>query len=195
MGPASWFSGSALLKTQSLPYRTSYVRWMDEPGQYQRATFAAGSFWDTEAAFRRLKGVVATAAGYAGGTVPGPTYELVSKGNSGHAEAAQIIFDPAVVSYEDLLTIFWEIHDPTSRDCTQDYPGSQYRSIIFFHDEEQAQAALTSRRNIQVSGRFGTGPIMTEIHPVPQFWPAEECHQQFYEKCAHGYCTSRQIDG
>jgi peptide-methionine (S)-S-oxide reductase len=166
---------------------------MDNPGQYQRATFAAGNFWDAEAAFRRVKGVIATASGYAGGTVPDPTYEQVSEGDTGHAEAVQVIFDPARVSYENLLTIFWDM-DPPGPGPEADSDGPQYRSAIFFHDSEQEQAAIASRVKKQASGRFGTEQVITEILPVPKFWLAEECHQQFYEKCAQGYCTSRQVD-
>ena len=167
---------------------------MDDPGQYQRATFAAGCFWDTEAAFHRVKGVIATATGYAGGSVPDPTYEKVSGGDTGHAEAVQVIFDPALVSYEELLAVFWEIHDPTQQGRQGDYTGPQYRSTIYFHDAEQERAATASRGKVEASGRSGTKPVVTEILPVPQFWLAEECHQQFYEKCAQGYCTTRQVD-
>jgi peptide-methionine (S)-S-oxide reductase len=167
---------------------------MDNPDQYQRATFAAGNFFDAEAAFRRVCGVVATATGYAGGSVPDPTYEQVSGGDSGHAEAVQIIFDPALVSYDDLLALFWEIHDPTRQGQQGDYDGPQYRSIIFYHDDTQKAAAVASRGRVHVPGKVEQKPVVTDILPVPRFWLAEECHQQFYEKCLRSHCISRQVD-
>ena len=165
-----------------------------EDGGYQRAAFAAGCFWDAEAAFRRVNGVVATVAGFTGGSVPEPSYSDVSEGTTGHAEAVDIIFDPAVVTYDQLLDLFWEIHDPTQQEQQGDYTGPQYRSAIYYHDEEQHGAALASRDRVQHSGTFRDKEIVTEMVPASRFWPAEESHQQFYEKCGKGYCMSRQVD-
>lgn len=167
---------------------------MDEMDRYRRATFAAGCFWDVEAAFRRMDGIIATAAGYTGGTLSDPTYGQVSKGKSSHAEAVDIIFDPAIVSYDQLLDRFWEIHDPTEHGRQGDYTGPRYRSEIYYHNDEQKLAAIASRRQVQTSGKYGDTPIVTGILPATRFWLAEECHQQFYEKCGQGYCTSRQVD-
>jgi len=157
-----------------------------------RATFAAGCFWDVEAAFSRMEGIIATAAGYTGGTLPEPTYEQVAKGTGGHAEAVEIIFDPAIVTYERLLEFFFSLHDPTQEGGQGDYTGSQYRSAIFYHDGEQKTAALAARERVQATCR--DKPVVTEIVPATTFWLAEECHQRFYEKCGQGYCTSRQAD-
>ena len=167
---------------------------MTGPAELQRATFAAGCFFDTEAAFRRIEGVIETVVGYTGGSLPGPTYEQVGTGTTGHVEAVGIVFDPAVITYDQLLEIFWTMHDPTCIDGQDDYSGSQYRSAIFCHDEEQRDAALFFRDRLATRKIYGDGPVVTEILPASQFWPAEECHQRFYEKCAQGFCTSRQCD-
>ena len=161
--------------------------------QPDKATFAAGCFWDIEAAFRRVDGVLETVAGYAGGSVPDPGYEQVQSGTTGHAEAVGIVFDPAVISYDQILEIFWGIHDPTQADAQGEYTGSQYRSAIFYHNEEQKTAAIRSRDRLAASEKYRNRPILTEIFPASEFWPAEECHQRFYEKCGQGYCTSRKI--
>ncbi|MDD1689323.1 MAG: peptide-methionine (S)-S-oxide reductase MsrA [Methanoregula sp.] len=166
---------------------------MTDPVTPSRATFAGGCFWDLEAAFRNVEGVAETVAGYTGGTVPDPDYEQVSAGSTGHIEAVGIVFDPAAVSYEQLLDIFWAMHDPTRPDGQGDYTGPQYRSTIFYHDEKQEETARASRDRLAASKQYGDRPIVTEIRPASTFWPAEECHQQFYEKCSRGYCTSRQI--
>ncbi|NLD57311.1 MAG: peptide-methionine (S)-S-oxide reductase MsrA, partial [Methanomicrobiales archaeon] len=118
---------------------------MDQPGGFAKAAFAAGCFWDVEAAFRQVNGVIETIAGYTGGTVPDPTYEQVESGTTGHVEAVGIVFDPAVIPYERLLDRFWEIHDPTKDGGQGDYTGPQYRSVIFFFEEEQRSAAEKSR--------------------------------------------------
>jgi methionine-S-sulfoxide reductase len=167
---------------------------MIDPAPFMRAIFAAGCFWDVEAAFRKVEGVVETRAGYTGGHVPDPEYEQVGTGTTGHAEAVGIVYDPAIVSYGQLLDLFWAMHDPTQPDGQGEYTGSQYRSAIFWHDEEQKKAALASRDRLAASKRYGNRPILTEIQPAETFWPAGECHQQFYEKCGRGYCMSRQID-
>jgi len=168
---------------------------MDEQdyGRYERASFAAGCFWDVEAAFRKLEGVLETVTGYAGGSEPEPTYEQVESGTTGHAESVGIVYDPSIVSYDGLLDTFWQCHDPAQAVGQGDYPGPQYRSIIFYHSEEQKAAALKTRDRLIALDQYRNRPILTEIIPATVFWPAEECHQQFYEKCAQGYGTSRQI--
>jgi len=167
---------------------------MTGPVEIQRATFAAGCFFDTEAAFRRIEGVIETVVGYTGGSLPGPTYEQVITGTTGHVEAVGIMYDPGVITYDLLLEIFWTMHDPTCVDGQGDYSGTQYRSVIFYHNEGQRKAALASRDSLTTRKIYGDRPILMEILPASQFWPAEECHQRFYEKCAQGFCTSRQCD-
>jgi peptide-methionine (S)-S-oxide reductase len=167
---------------------------MSEPATlHERATFAAGCFWDVEAGFRNTDGILETIAGYTGGSAPNPGYEQVESGTTGHAEAVGIVFDPAVISYTRLLDMFWNIHDPTQAGGQGEYTGSQYRSLIFYHSREQKTAAEISRNRITASAKYRNRPVLTEILPAQVFWPAEECHQQFYEKCRLGYCTSRQM--
>lgn len=158
---------------------------MTGDGETQRtATFGAGCFWGVEAAFRRVRGVTGTAAGYMGGTIRNPSYEQVCTGQTGHAEVVQVTFDPSVVSYEDLLSLFWSIHDPTRLNRQGPDTGTNYRSVIFYHDPEQGRLARKSKEELQVSGRFGFGRIVTAIQPASEFWRAEEYHQQYSEK--HG---------
>jgi len=145
------------------------------------ATFAAGCFWGVEAAFRRVSGVISTTVGYTGGTVENPTYEQVCTDRTGHAEAVQVEYDPARISYEALLDVFWSCHDPTQRDRQGPDVGRQYRSAIFFHDTGQEQAAKESKAALEASGRFRQ-PIVTEIVPAAPFWRAEDYHQQYLEK-------------
>jgi peptide-methionine (S)-S-oxide reductase len=154
----------------------------ENPGDnLEKATFAAGCFWGIEEAFRQAKGVIATAVGYTGGRFERPTYEQVCTLNTGHAEAIRVIFDPNVVSYEDLLDVFWKIHDPTTKDRQGPDIGKQYRSVIFYHDEKQKGAALASKEKLEKSGAF-RNPIVTEIVPVSEFYMAEDYHQQYFEK-------------
>ena len=151
---------------------------MQEP---RTATFAAGCFWGVEDAFRKIPGVMATEVGYAGGTTGNPCYEAVCTGRTGHAEAVRILYDPDVVSYRILLDTFWSIHDPTQKDRQGPDIGSNYRSVIFYHDREQKEAALRSREELEQSGRFRR-PVVTEIVPATVFWRAEEYHQQYHER-------------
>jgi peptide-methionine (S)-S-oxide reductase len=154
----------------------------ENPGDgLEKATFAAGCFWGIEEAFRQVKGVIATAVGYSGGHFERPTYEQICTLNTGHAEAIRVIFDPNVVSYETLLSVFWKIHDPTTKDRQGPDVGKQYRSVIFYHNEEQKAAALASKEKLENSGAF-KNPIVTEIVPVSDFYMAEEYHQQYFEK-------------
>jgi peptide-methionine (S)-S-oxide reductase len=146
-----------------------------------RATFAGGCFWCMEQPFDEIPGVVSTTAGYTGGQVAAPSYEQVSAGTTGHAEAVQVVFDPARVRYEELLAVFWRNIDPTAADRQFCDRGSQYRSAIFTHDEAQAEAARRSKAEIERSQRFA-GPVVTEIAPAGAFYPAEEDHQDYYAK-------------
>ncbi|WP_440956189.1 peptide-methionine (S)-S-oxide reductase MsrA [Methanosarcina sp. Mfa9] len=150
-------------------------------GPLQKATFAAGCFWGVEAAFRQVKGVVATAVGYTGGHTENPSYEDVCTDRTGHAEAVRIIFDPAVVSYETLLNIFWKIHDPTTENRQGPDVGFQYRSAIFYHSEDQKATAFASKELLEKSGEF-KNPVVTEIVPASGFYLAEDYHQQYFEK-------------
>ncbi len=147
----------------------------------EKATFAAGCFWGVEAAFREVKGVTSTQVGYSGGSLEDPTYKDVCTGETGHAEAVQVEYDPSKVSYDGLFAVFWEIHDPTTPNRQGPDVGTQYRSAIFSHDAEQEAAARASKEKLQNSGRF-KGEIVTEITPAPTFHRAEEYHQQYLEK-------------
>lgn len=146
-----------------------------------RATFAGGCFWCVEADFDKLPGVVSTTSGYTGGKVPNPTYEQVSAGRTGHAEAVLVVYDPKKVSYERLLEYFWHTIDPTTPNAQFCDAGSQYRSAIFYHDEEQRRLAEQSRRELEKTKPFGA-PIVTEIVPAKSFYVAEDYHQDYYRK-------------
>jgi len=156
----------------------------------EKGTFAAGCFWGVEEAFRQVKGVVSTAVGYTGGSFKDPTYKDVCSGKTGHAEAVEIEYDPSRVSYEELLSVFWENHDPTTLNRQGPDIGTQYRSAIFFHTPEQKAAAIASKENLQKSGRY-KNPISTEIAPASQFYRAEDYHQQYVEKRGSAHRTQR----
>jgi peptide-methionine (S)-S-oxide reductase len=147
----------------------------------QKATFAAGCFWGVESAFRQVPGVLATAVGYTGGHTNNPTYKEVCSDRTGHAEAVQVEFDPAKVTYEQLLEVFWDIHDPTQLNRQGPDHGSQYRTAIFAHDAGQQQAAAAAKERLAKSGKFRR-PIVTEIVPAAEFHMAEDYHQQYFEK-------------
>ena len=148
----------------------------------ETATFAGGCFWCMEPPFDRLKGVVSTVVGYTGGHKTDPTYEEVSSGTTGHAESIEIVFDPAQVTYSELLDVFWRNVDPTTRDRQFVDVGDQYRTAIFFHSEEQRKQAVASKEKMERSGKFGNKPIVTQIVPASTFYPAEEYHQKYYQK-------------
>jgi len=154
----------------------------------EKATFAAGCFWGIEAAFREVKGVISTRVGYTGGQAKNPTYEEVCSGKTGHAEAVEVVFDPGTVSYQVLLDLFWSIHDPTQLNRQGPDFGTNYRSAIFYHTPAQKVLAEESRARIAESGRYGRRPVVTEIMPAGPFYPAEEYHQQFYEKQGRRSC-------
>jgi peptide-methionine (S)-S-oxide reductase len=147
----------------------------------ESALFAAGCFWGVEAAFRKVNGVHDVKSGYTGGTLASPSYGDVCSGTTGHAEAVVVEYDPAEVAYEELLDVFWAIHDPTTPNRQGPDVGSQYRSAIFFNSPEQEAAANTSKERLQVSGRFAD-PIVTEIKPASEFYEAEDYHQRYFEK-------------
>jgi peptide-methionine (S)-S-oxide reductase len=155
--------------------------------QTEKATFGAGCFWGVEAEFRQIKGIVATAVGYEGGTTANPTYRDVCSHRTGHAEVVEVDYDPTRVSYEDLLRVFWENHDPTTLNRQGPDVGDQYRSIIFYHTPEQQAAALASKERLQASGKYRR-PIVTQIVPASQFNRAEEYHQQYLEKRGLSSC-------
>ena len=155
------------------------------------AEFALGCFWGEERTFWQVPGVITTAVGYEGGHTPNPTYEEVCTGATGHAEAVRVVFDPAKVTYRDLLKVFWESHDPTQGMRQGNDVGSQYRSAIFYHSGEQRAAAEESRVAFQKKlSESGYGEITTEIVPAPEFYFAEDYHQQYLSsnKNPHGYC-------
>jgi peptide-methionine (S)-S-oxide reductase len=153
-----------------------------------KATFAAGCFWGVEAEFRQVEGVTATRVGYIGGTLENPSYRDVCSDRTGHAEAVEVTFDPDRVSYDDLLNVFWENHDPTQLNRQGPDYGTQYRSAIFYHDAEQEAVARASKERLEQSGKFRR-PIVTEIVPAATFYQAEEYHQQYLEK--RGLATCR----
>ena len=146
-----------------------------------KATFGAGCFWGIEETFRTMPGVSKTAVGYAGGTLDNPSYEQVCSGRTGHAEVVQVEFDPGQVSYEELLQVFWENHNPTQLNRQGPDIGTQYRSAVFYHDEAQKESAEKSKAKLEKSGRFNR-PIVTEITAASTFYPAEEYHQQYLLK-------------
>ena len=154
---------------------------------HKKATFAAGCFWGVEAAYRQVAGVVSTSVGYTGGTVENPSYGDVCSGETGHAEAVEVVYDSAKVSYEKLLEVFWSNHDPTSLNRQGPDAGTQYRSAVFFHDAGQQAAATSSRDEQHKSGRFKRD-IVTEIVPASRFHRAEEYHQRYLEKGGKSSC-------
>ena len=149
--------------------------------RFEKATFAGGCFWCMEPPFDKLDGVISTTSGYTGGTEKDPTYEQVSAGKTGHLEAIEITYDPAKVSYDQLLDVFWKNVDPTQHNGQFVDVGSQYRTAIFYHTEEQRRLALESRNRLQESRKFGK-PIVTEIRPALEFYSAEDYHQDYYIK-------------
>jgi len=177
-GPAT--QGSAKIGQEAKPTAS---------GPTDTATFGAGCFWCVEAVFQNLKGVQSVVSGYAGGTVRNPTYEDVCSGQTGHAEACQIAYDPAVISYPELLEAFWKSHDPTTLNRQGNDVGTQYRSAIFYHNEEQKKLAEHYKKQLDSSGAFDA-PIVTQIVPFTNFYKAEDYHQNYFNE--HGsqpYCV------
>ncbi len=155
----------------------------------ERAAFGAGCFWGVEAVFQKIKGVKSTAVGYSGGTVKDPVYEDVCTGTTGHAEAVEVEYDPAEVSYENLLDVFWGCHDPTTINRQGPDIGTQYRSVIFFGTPEQEAAARTSKDSLNASNHF-MRPVVTQIAAASEFYRAEEYHQRYLEKRERAYCRT-----
>jgi peptide-methionine (S)-S-oxide reductase len=155
----------------------------------KKATFGAGCFWGVEAAFRQLDGITKTEVGYEGGTLENPTYEDVCSHTTGHAEVVQVTYDPDAISYEQLLDVFWAKHNPTQLNRQGWDIGDQYRSVIFAHDEEQEQAAIRSKLELDNSGRYKQ-PVVTQIEPAGTFYVAEDYHQQYLEKRGRSSCTA-----
>ena len=154
----------------------------------EKATFGAGCFWGIEATYRQVPGVVSTAVGYLGGTLENPSYEQVCSGRTGHAEVVEVEYDPSRTTYEQILDVFWENHDPTTLNRQGPDVGTQYRSAIFFHTPEQEAAAKASKEERDRSGKHRR-PIVTEITPASTFYPAEDYHQQYLEKRGLAHCS------
>jgi peptide-methionine (S)-S-oxide reductase len=153
----------------------------------EKATFGAGCFWGVQEAFRLAPGVIETSAGYAGGHMENPSYRDVCTDQTGHAEVVQVEYDPAKITYQELLAIFWASHDPTQVNRQGPDVGTQNRTIIFYHSPEQEQAARASKAELDASGKFRR-PIATEIVPAREFWRAEEYHQQYLAKRGLSHC-------
>lgn len=152
----------------------------------KKATFAGGCFWCMESPYDKLEGVASVTSGYIGGKTKNPTYERVSGGKTGHAEAVEIVYDPAKISYEKLLDVFWRNIDPTAKNRQFADVGTQYRTAVFYHDKEQKRLAQASKEALGASGRFSS-PLVTEITPASVFYPAEEYHQCYYQKNPEHY--------
>lgn len=152
----------------------------------EKATLAGGCFWGVEELIRKLPGVMDTVVGYTGGTLENPTYEHVKSGSTGHAESVEIHFDPETISYEQILEFFFRLHDPTTKNRQQNDVGTQYRSAIFYHDEQQREVAERVKERVDQSGKWPK-PVVTEIVPASTFWSAEEYHQDYLQKTPGGY--------
>jgi peptide-methionine (S)-S-oxide reductase len=174
------------------PERTDRMKQPAEPppAGFRLATFGNGCFWCTEAVFQQLKGVYSVVPGYSGGSVQNPTYEQVCTGTTGHAEVIQIRYDPSVISYPELLEVFWKTHDPTTLNRQGNDIGTQYRSVVFYHDEEQKEQAEYYKRQLDASGAFNK-PIVTQIVPFSAFYPAEKYHHDYFVNHPNqGYCVA-----
>ena len=157
--------------------------------EFEKATFGAGCFWCTEAVFQQLKGVQSVVSGYSGGHVKNPTYQQVTSGTTGHAEVTQVAFDPAVISFDELLEVFWQTHDPTTPNRQGNDFGPQYRSAIFYHNDEQRRLAEHYKQKLDESGAFDA-PIVTEIAPFTEFYRAESYHQNYFDENPYQpYCA------
>lgn len=162
--------------------------------KFERATFAGGCFWCMQPPYDKLKGVISTTVGYTGGHKKDPTYEEVSSGTTGHAEAIEILYDPARTGYDELLDIFWQSIDPTTANRQFSDIGSQYRTAVFYHNEEQKRLAFASKEALQKSGKYSE-PIVTEVLPASEFYPAEDYHQKYYEKSPFRYNLYKKGSG
>src|SRR4051812_30195866 len=171
-------------------YNTMSPSLLNEVERIDTATFATGCFWCTEAIFQELKGVVKVTSGYSGGKTVNPTYKQVCTGETGHAECVQVVYEPEKISYDELLEVFFEVHDPTSLNRQGADVGTQYRSAIFYHNNEQKEKAEYYTNELNKSGAYNK-PIVTEIAAVTKFYPAEDYHQEYYEnnKNSNPYCS------
>lgn len=180
----------ALTAICSANNRSSSMIQDEKETEMETATFGGGCFWCTEAVFEEMKGVESVISGYAGGRFPNPTYQQVCTGQTGHAEVIQIKYDPEVVSFDQLLEVFWKTHDPTTLNRQGADVGTQYRSVIFYHDDVQKEIAETYKQKLNEAGAFDD-PIVTEISPLPKFYVAEDYHQNYYAKNPRqGYCRA-----
>ncbi len=179
---AADYTGATPMATDTTTSKSS------SSGRLETATFAAGCFWCVEAIFQNVQGVTSVVSGYAGGTVENPTYEQVCSGSTGHAEACQISYDPAKVSYKELLEVFWQTHDPTTLNRQGNDSGTQYRSAIFYNTDQQKQTAEAYKKEL-AAAKIWDKPIVTEIAPLKKFYKAETYHQNYYrENSGQPYC-------
>jgi len=162
---------------------------MEKQNKYKKAAFGAGCFWGVEETFRTTKGVFSTAVGYMGGHTENPTYENVCTGQTGHAETVEVTYDPSVISYNELLNVFWNVHDPTTLNRQGPDIGEQYRSIIFYYDDDQKKSATSSKEKLNKSKAYGR-EVVTEIVPASdfKFYMAEDYHQQYLKKRGQSSC-------
>jgi peptide-methionine (S)-S-oxide reductase len=174
-------AAASATRPQAAPQSSPPASGQPAQGNPDKATFAGGCFWCMEPPFDELPGVISTTSGYTGGQKKNPTYEEVSAGGTGHTESVEVVFDPAKVTYQQLLDVFWKNIDPTTPDRQFCDVGSQYRSAIFYHSDEQKRLAMASKKTIDDSGRFKQ-PVVTEIVPAAPFYHAEEYHQDYYKK-------------
>jgi peptide-methionine (S)-S-oxide reductase len=159
------------------------------PSKTDTATFGAGCYWCVEAIFQRLNGVISVESGFSGGHIKNPTYRKVCTGATGHAEVCQIVYDPQVIGYDELLEVFWKTHDPTTRNRQGNDTGTQYRSVIFYHNDQQRILASTYKEKLE-KARIWNDPIVTEIVPFKVFYKAEDYHQNYYnQNASQPYCT------
>lgn len=182
-------SASGCTQPADLPKLNTEDIELEEGKNYETATLGAGCFWCVEAIFQSIKGVAKVESGYSGGFIDNPTYEQVCSGNTGHAEVIQLTFDPEVISFGELLNVFWHTHDPTTLNRQGADVGTQYRSVIFYTNDNQKKVAENSKNETDASGLW-TNPIVTEISPLTNYFPAEEYHQDyFFNNPGKGYCS------
>lgn len=181
-------SGQNSKHMSDLKTQTSNTLQMDKPSQTDTITLGAGCFWCVEAVFQNLEGVVSVTSGYSGGKVSNPTYKEVCTGETGHAEVCNVVYDPSKVSLDEILEVFWKTHDPTTMNRQGNDMGTQYRSAIFYHNEQQKMLAEKYKKELDASGAF-ENPIVTEISPFTNFYKAEDYHQNYYnENGDQPYC-------
>jgi peptide-methionine (S)-S-oxide reductase len=184
-GSSVWVANSSVTDPKNMKEVKPEIG--EKPAQLEKATFGAGCFWGVEATFRQMPGVWRTLVGYSGGHKDNPTYKEVCADNTGHAEVVQVEYDPTKVKYEDLLQVFWENHNPTTLNRQGPDVGTQYRSAVFYHNEEQKQLAEKSKQELSASGKWSK-PIVTEISAAKPFYEAEDYHQQYLEKRGMSSC-------